>query len=119
VATNSAAEELSFRRGIRQFGGESGRGASIPSTGRQKTATGTFSAPWRRRGARDDGPRWRPWRHVRSLGGCSWERERIEPEREEGEDVSWRHWASPGELLGGLGGKQEMATVGTWEPPRR
>jgi hypothetical protein len=37
------------------------------------------------------------------------ERERVEPEREEEEDVSWRRWASPGELLGGLGGKQEVA----------
>jgi hypothetical protein len=47
------------------------------------------------------------------------ERESSQREREEGEDISWRRWASPGELLGGLGGKQEVATAGNWEPPRR
>jgi hypothetical protein len=47
------------------------------------------------------------------------ERGRIEPEREKGKDISWRRWASPGELLGGLGGKQEVALATSRSRARR
>jgi hypothetical protein len=41
---NLAAETVSFRRGIRDAGDDSGRVAAIPSMGRQRKATQTFSA---------------------------------------------------------------------------
>jgi hypothetical protein len=58
---------------------------------------------------------------ARSVSGrvFTGERENRAREREEREDISGRRWASPGKLLGGLGGEQEVATAGNWEPPRR
>jgi hypothetical protein len=44
AAMNLAAEEVGFRRGIRDADDDSGRVAPIPSTGRQRTARRTFSA---------------------------------------------------------------------------
>jgi hypothetical protein len=50
AATNSVAEEVGFRRGIRDAGDDSGRVAPIPLIGRQRTARRTFSVPQRSKG---------------------------------------------------------------------
>jgi hypothetical protein len=74
-------------------------------------AVDLLSSSERQGKARNGGLRRQPWRSSSSTGSVfTGEREEEGArEREEGKDVSWRRWASPGELLGGLGGKQEVA----------
>jgi hypothetical protein len=52
AAMNSAAEEVGFRRGIRDGDGDSGHGASILRARRKRAALRTFSAHRRGRGRR-------------------------------------------------------------------
>jgi hypothetical protein len=68
---NSAVEMVSFRRGIRDAGDDSGRVAAIPSTGKQRTATRTFSARRASTGGRG----------MAALGGSHGYCKRVERER--------------------------------------
>jgi hypothetical protein len=61
----AVAESMTAMRrsseGIGDGGGFSGGSGSILRAWRQRTSRGIFSATQWSRGARDDGPRWRPW----------------------------------------------------------
>jgi hypothetical protein len=105
------AAELGACRENGDVGDDSGHPASIPSMGRKRAARRNFPASWRSSGrllvvAEDDD-------HGGSCGcsaGRAQERERVSP-REKGKEGGLRGVGEQlqGVLLGGLGGKQEVA----------
>jgi hypothetical protein len=101
-------------------GSYSRRGSSIASSRRKRTARGRCEARRRSRGWRGTAAT-----ELGSGGGSrgrETERKRGSPrEKKDGKERGRRRGAV-GRLQGSprqLGGKQEVATAGTWEPPRR